>query len=105
MDRQRKELGIFVVENPDGTVGLQAFESASDLMFSFGDLVGSKGRATAVALRWGPGGVVAEVLSKELPAKPEPSPWGTRLGVGRMDEPEDEGDGKVVHGGGEGRKV
>ena len=93
----RKELGIIVVEQPDGKVGFQASESVSELTDSFACLSGRPGdaprRVTLVGLEWDEdGNVAAQTQTKTLPMKPKPPPWGTRLGVGEMDEPEEDED-------------
>ena len=94
----RKELGVLVVEQANGTVGFQASESVTDLKCSFDNMNGRVGeerrRATCLSLSWDDGNLSVESATKILPVMPKLPTWGHRLGVGELEEPEEMEDGK-----------
>jgi len=92
MAEARKRLGVLLMEEPSGQVAVQFFGDPEDGTVAFRNTAGHLGdkpsRATFLEVDWEAGTVGME--TKDLPVIKDPNaePWGIRLGVGPIEEPE-----------------
>jgi hypothetical protein len=86
----RNELGIVLVELPDGKVEVQCFQCPAKAVEWFRQLKElpdkTESRATFVSLDWSSGEVFASALSKTLPQGKQEKYFGYKLGVGPVQE-------------------
>lgn len=90
----RKQLSMLVMETDQG-ISIELYAAEAKALETFEQLAGKPydkpSRATFLTLDWEKGGVTC-FKAKDLPVLPDPDaePWGHRLGVGPIDEPEKE---------------
>ena len=87
----RNNLGLLLVEEPDGRVAVELFKRPEPALRAFDELAGTPGdapsRATFLVVDWDQG-EVSEMRVRQLPARRGKDPWGWKLGEGPVDEPE-----------------
>jgi hypothetical protein len=81
------------MEGPDEKIGIELFKDGPKALEAFHNLKGKPGdppsRATFLLIDYDKDAVI-HFEKKDLPIMPDPEnePWGHRLGVGPMEEPE-----------------
>ena len=98
----RKCLSLMIMEGPDDKIGIEIFKDGPKALDAFSNLKGQPGdppsRATFLLIDYDKNAVV-HFEKKELPVSSDPQdePWGHRLGVGPIEEPEksDDDSGKT----------
>lgn len=90
----RKTLSLMIMEGPDERIAVEIFKDGPKALEAFTNLKGKPGdppsRATFLHLDQENNSII-HYESKELPIIKDPNdePWGHRLGVGPMDDPDE----------------